>query len=165
MLVAVLLIATAWAATTWTAASTLEVRSSSPPAFIAKGSAADEPRYFRSFDLSTNQTAFSAEVKPRAGADMYVADVFEVTNAASTTLSITLRATQVTNPRVEAFEWTVRNGTTPVATLDHLAASPAASFSLAAGQTFEVDIRIDLADGAGKANAGISFDLWLEVTP
>lgn len=164
ILILSLVAGTALAAITWTSDSTLEVSAVSPPIQFAKGDNADNKRYFKSFTLSDNKTSFTAEVKPRGGADTTVKDVVRITGADSDH-QITLTATQVTNSNVEDFEWRIKDGSTRVATLDYLTSEPSASFSLPANQTYTFELKMDLADGAGRDNAGITFDLQLEVGP
>lgn len=166
LLAATLLIAGALATVTWTSTSQVGVGVVTPPVHFVAGDNADNPRYMRSFELSTNATSFTAEVKPRPGAQTAVEDIVRIDNSAhAEERSIRLTATQVTNPNIEAFEWTIMDAGSPVATLDYRVASPEASFTLPAGETFEMDLHVDLADGAGRTNAGITFDLQMEVTP
>ncbi len=163
---ALLLATSAYAAVSWTSTSTLTTSIIEPPVQFVKGDNADNRRYMRSFDLSTNGTAFTAEVKPRAGAEMTVRDVVRVDNSAgSSDFAIELTGTQIVNVYLERFEWNIRNGSTNVANLDYLAANPQATFTLPTGQVFTMDLVVDLADGAGRTNAGVSFDLTMEVTP
>lgn len=164
LLAAATLAAGVQAAVTWTSQSTVTTDVRVPPAAFEKGSNAENNRYFKNFELSTNQTSFTAEVKPRAGADTTVTDVLDLVNAGGQSRSVTLSATQVSNEKVEQFEWRILDGGTLVATVDYLSASPQASFTLPASTTYTFDLRVDLADGAGNKNAGISFDLQLEVT-
>lgn len=164
ILVLSLMAGTAMAAIVWTSTSTIDVSAVPPPIQFTKGDNADDRRYFRSFTLSENKTSFTAEVKPRGGADTTVKDVVRITGAGSDH-QVTLTATQVTNPNVEDFEWRIKDGSTQVATVDYLTSSPSASFTLPASQTYTFELKVDLADGSGRDNAGISFDLQLEVDP
>lgn len=165
-LAAVLLLAAgAQGLISWESNGTLEVRTIVPPTHFEKGDNADDNRWMKSFTLSQNKTSFDAEVKPRPGAKAYIQNVTTLNNADDESRSITLTGSQVTNSKVEQFEWEiVDGGGQHVATLDHLTADPSASFSLPAGTEYRMDLEIDLADGAGRVNAGISFTVQLEVT-
>lgn len=164
-LAGVLVAAGAQAMIAWSSQSTLTTSVVAPPVTFSKGDNADDARWFKSFDLSTNQTSFDATAKPRGGADVTVTDVVRLVEHTGLSRSVSLTASQVTNANVEDFEWIVRNGSTEVGRLDYLATSPSLGFTLPAGGTYTFDLKMDLADGAGRTNAGISFDLTLEVTP
>lgn len=151
-------------ATTWTSDSAVTLETTSPPVTFAKGDNADDRRWFRSFDLSTNATSFTAEVKPRAGSHVYIEDVAKLASTDDEARTVTLTGTHVSNAKVERFEWEVFDGVSHVGQLDHKDADPSTSFSVPGGNSFRMDLEIDLADGAGRANAGITFEVQLEVT-
>lgn len=148
----------------WTSDSTLKTHSLAPPMHFEKGDNADDKRWFKSFSLSTNKTSFTAEVKPRAGGTVYISDVVRTVNADDEQRSIVLTGSEVTNSKIEAFEWHVRDGSSRVAALDHTTADPSASYTLPADGAYRLDLKIDLEQGAGRHNAGISFTVQLEVT-
>lgn len=146
-------------ALSWSSASSLTVNVSTPAAEFELGTGASKARFVGSPTLSANKTGFSATLRAPAAADATVKDVLRLKSLSSSATTVTLRGAQVTNPRVEAFQWIVRDGATRVAALDYRAASPSATFTLPAGATLAMDIRIDLAEGSGKNNAAPSFTL------
>jgi hypothetical protein len=129
------------------------------------GTGAAKTRYFDPFALSLNKTTVAGTISGKAGADVVVKDVLRVVNRDTVPRTVTLSATQVTSSRVEVFAWTVREGSTSVGVLDHRAASPGVTFTLASGASRTLDLRLDLADGAGKNNAAFTFDMRLGVAP
>ena len=151
------------AAIAWTSQSTLTTSVAAAPVELELGAGASKTRYFDPFALGLNKTTVTGTVSGKAGADVVVKDVLRVVNRDSVSRTVTLSATQVTNSRVEVFAWTVRDGPTSVGSLDHRAASPSVTFTLAAGASRAFDLRLDLADGAGKNNASFSFDMRLGV--
>lgn len=151
-------------ATTWTSETSLGVEATAPPITFEKGETADDERWFRSFELSAEETAFTAEVKPRGGAHVTIEDVVRLNSTDDEPRTVRLTGTAVTNDEVEVFAWTIRDGGSALAELDHKEADPSASVEVPAGDRFAMDLEIDLADGAGRTNAGISFEIQLEVT-
>jgi hypothetical protein len=152
------------AALQWAATSTITTRAQDPPVAFELGDQAGDARWFATLDLSTNATSFTAEVDARAGATMVVTDAVRLAETGGAERSVTFTGSSVSNARIEAFDWDVRNDTASQATVDHLAASPSASFTLPADTTYELDLRVDLADGAGSNNATATADLDVEVT-
>lgn len=160
----VLLAGAAIAAVSWTSVGSLHTSVGTPAIQFVQGPGANNTRYFSAFALSANATAFSGTFKGHAGADQTVKTVVSLHNRDTAAHTVTLTATRVTNAQVEAFAWTMRNGTVAVATLDYRAASPSATIALPAGGTFPMDLRLDLADGSGRNNVAVNFDLRVAVT-
>ena len=153
------------AAIAWTSQSTLVTSVAAPPVELELGNGAAKTRYFDPFALGANKTTVTGTVSGKAGADVVVKDVVRVVNRDGVSHTVTLSATQVTNARVEVFAWTARDGASTVGALDHRAASPSVTFTLAPGASRSLDLRLDLADGTGKNNATFGFDLRLGVAP
>jgi hypothetical protein len=156
VLVAALVATGVDAAITWQSASTLTTSVISSPVTFAAGTAASNTRYFSSFALSTNATSFAVTIAERAGGDVNVKDVVQLVSQSGSALPLTLSAGQVSNANILAFTWTVKNGTSTVATLDMQAASPSAAFTLPAGLTYKLDLRLKLIPGAGGNNGTFS---------
>lgn len=136
-----------------------------PPLIFAEGEGAASNRYVKDITFSENRTSFTGTIRGKAGADAVNEDVLRLNHQGNASLAVTLRAAQITNPHVEAFVWTLRDGDAIVATLDHRAQSPSASFVVAPGASLAMDVRVDLADGSGKHNARVAFDLHAEAGP
>lgn len=153
------------AAIAWTAQSTLATSATSAPVELELGAGAAKTRYFAPLSLGANRTMLTGTLSGKAGADLVVKDVVRVVNRDTASHAVTLTATQVTSSRVEVFAWTVRDGATTVGVVDNRAASPSLAFTLAAGASRTLDLRLDLADGAGLNDALLSFDLRLGVAP
>lgn len=153
------------AAIAWTSTSTLTTTVGAPPVEWEVGSGGQKARYFSSFGLSANKTLVTGGVSGKNGADMVVKDVLRVVNRDTVPRTVTLSATQVTNARVEAFAWTVRDDATTVGVLDHRASAPSLTFTLPAGATRTLDLRLDLADGSGLHDTTFGFDLRVRVAP
>lgn len=158
------LAASAGAAATVAAVSHLHVGVRAPPVAFEQGPGASSLRHVEGFSLSLNKTSFSLTLKPKPGAGLVVKDLARVSGASEAAREVTLRGEAVDNARVESFTWTIRNGTTVVAVLNHKAASPSATFTLPAGARYALDLGIDLAEGAGQHNARAPFGLRLEVS-
>jgi hypothetical protein len=151
------------AAIRWTSTGMLEAQVLPADVHFEMGTGGAKTRYFHDFALSANETQFSGTLKAKAGADTSVRDVLAIHNDGLAPRDLTLRASRVGNAQFEVFTWTIRDGSTTVATFDYIAGSPSAAFTLAPGAFYALDLRVDLADGAGMHNAGVAFDLWLEV--
>lgn len=147
----------------WESTTTVTVGVQAGPCVFQLGDGASNSRYFKHVTLSTNGTSFTAEAKVRAGGDMVVADVIRLTNSGAVSENVILRGTEVTNARVEMFTWTVKDGATTVATLNLRESGPLASFTLPAGTTYGIDVRVKLAEGSGNHNAKEPFSIWMEV--
>lgn len=151
------------AAITFVSLGTLTVSTLAPATHFVKGEGGENGKHIGHLTVSANGTRFSAGVKPRAGAEVVVKDVVRLVSDRGAPIHLTLRGSPVLNPQVTAFQWTVRDGTTPVAVLDYKTASPTATVTLPAGATYLLDLRVELAEGAGKDNAAVSFTMDLEV--
>lgn len=150
-------------AVTYTSASTLTTGVTAAPVELEAGAGLANTRYFDAGALTANKTTLGGTLKARAGADLVVKDVVRVANRAGSAQSVTLAADPVSNARVEVLGLTVRNGGSVVGTLDYRAASPSVSFTLPASTTYVLDLRVDLADGAGANNAQLPLALRLVV--
>lgn len=162
ILVLVLVAGTTVAAIVWTSTSSVDVGAVDPPVQFTQGDNSDDRRYLRSFVLSTNQTSFTTEIQPRLGADVHVTDMVRLHNQDATSRTITLTGSTVSDIDVQRFSWRVMDGSTLIATIDHLSDTPSVQFTMASGATFEFDLRIDLAD-TSSASTQPAFELQLEV--
>lgn len=134
-----------------------------PPVGFEAGSGAQSGRHVSSFTLSANHTSFTLTLKPKPGASMNVKDVAVVFNRDDAARAVTFQAAQVGNASVETFTWTVRDGNAMVAVFNQKASSPTATFTLPAGARYSVDVRVDLAEGAGRHDATITSGLGMGV--
>jgi hypothetical protein len=149
----------------WQASSTVQVGVAPPPVQLEPAAGANKTHYFSpGLTVNANGTTLTGTLLAHAGADARVKDAFKVASRSSSAQSVTLSGTQVSSARVELFTWSVYNGTTLVGALDMRAASPSLSFTLPAGETWSVHLRLDVADGAGNDNSPSSFDLRLVVS-
>lgn len=162
-LVLVALAVSADAAVAWRTQSTITLSVGAPLAQFAQGAGATRSHFVSGFALSSNATSFSATIQGRAGGAVVVNDMVEIVSHSGASRTVTLRATQVTNAQVSTLSWTVRNGTTTVATLDARQASPSVTFALPAGATYLVDLRVTILPGAGHNNADVPLALGLSV--
>ncbi|HUR68809.1 MAG TPA: hypothetical protein VM370_06140 [Candidatus Thermoplasmatota archaeon] len=143
--------------------STLTTSAVAPPVTLALGAAGSSARYFSSWTLSSNATSVTGTVLGRAGADWYAKGVFDIVNGRTSAQTVLLSSTQLTNAQLDVFVLYVYNGTTLVGSFDLEAASPSLTFTLPASTTYRLDMRLDLADGAGNHNAPSSLSLALRV--
>jgi hypothetical protein len=165
-LVAALLVAVeAEAAIRWTSAGEVAVSAQSVPVHFEMGAGGEKARYFRDFALSANQSSFSGTFKAKAGADTTVKDVVRLVNAGHVERTVTMRADNVSIAHYEVLWWIVRENATTVALFDYRASTPSATLAMPPGRTYTLDLRADLADGAGVHNAGVPLGLRLEVSP
>lgn len=134
-----------------------------PPVKLELGASGSSARYFSSFALSANATVASGTMLGRAGADLYAKDVLRVVNTHAADQSVTLSSAQLSNAQLDVFVAYVYDGAALVASMDLEAASPSMSFTLPASSTYRLDLRLDLADGAGNDSAPASFQLGLRV--
>lgn len=148
------------AAISWSTTSTIATSVGAPPVQLELGNGANKTHYFSPpLTLSANGTLVSGTLSAKAGADARVKEVLKIANRDVATQNVTLTATQVTNANVEAFSWSLYNGSTLVGILDLKSATPSLAFALPPSTTYRLDLRIDLADGAGNTNSPASFDL------
>lgn len=153
----------AGAAVTLRSDSTLLVGVQPPPVGFEAGPGAERARHVSGFALSPDGTSLTVTMKPKPGASMNVKDLAFVLNRDDAPRTVSFRAAQVPNASVEAFTWTVRDGNAVVAVFNQKAASPTATFTLPAGARFSVDVRVDLAEGAGRHDAAVTTGLGMEV--
>jgi len=155
------------AAVTVTSSSTITTSVTPPPVQFAAGAGSTNTRYVGDYSLSTNATSFEGTFKGRAGGDATVKNVTQIRNTMSVSQTVTLSATQVTNPRVTAFTWTVKDASTTIGTLDHKATSPILTFTIPAGMTYTMNERLKVAGGSGNNNgdsADVSATLGLSAS-
>lgn len=153
------------AAIAWTSTSTLTTSATAAPVELEMGAGGLKTRYFSSLSIGANETRLSGTLLAKAGADVTVKDVVRVVNRGSASQTVTLSATQVSNSYVEVLALTVLDGATTVGVLDYEAASPSVTFTLPAGASRTLELRVDMADGAGLDNAQLSLGLTLGVAP
>lgn len=164
MLGTLLVAAMAQAAISWSSQGSLATGVAPSPVAFTAGAGASNTRYFSDFALSANQTSFTGAFKAKPGADSGVRDVVRVTNVDDATRTVTLRANQVSNAQFEAFTWTVKDGGSVVAVFDYRTTTPTSTLTMTSGKVYTLDLRVDLADGAGRHNAATTLGLWLEVS-
>lgn len=163
LLAATLVAAGAQAAITLVSYSEVSTSVVGPPVKLEIGPAGSTARYFSPFSLSANSTIASGTALARAGADWYAKDVLRVANQRASPQSVTISSTQLVNAQLDAFQIHLYDGATLLATMDLESASPSIGFTLPASTTYRLDMRLDLADGAGAHNAPTSFDIRLRV--
>lgn len=159
----VLVAAGAQAAIGLVSQSTVATSARSPPVTLEIGAGGATTRYFAPLALSANATVATGTLLGRAGADLYVHDALRLVNARAVPQGVTLSAGSIASASVEVFHVRVHNSTALLATLDLKAASPTATFTIPASTSLRLDVRLDLADGAGNSTAPASFDLRLRV--
>lgn len=150
------------AAIQWSSQSQITTSVLAPPVHFVLGSKANDDRYLSGASVSTNKTTFNTTVIGRIGADVTVKDVVRVTNEGASSQSVTLRAGQVSNVKVVAYTWTVKDGGTTVATLDMRSANPSATFDLPSGE-HKIDLRIKLAKTASSGDTTYSAPMWMAI--
>lgn len=133
------------------------------PVRVAAGDGASNGRYITSFTVSGNATSYSAGITGRVGADATVKRVATLENPGAVSRTITLRGSQVAATNVQIHGWTVKDGGAAIATLNMKDASPSASFTLPAGETYNVDMRVKIAKGASINAAEFSSSVWVVV--
>lgn len=166
LLVAVAALAVATSASiAWGSQGTLNTQSQDPPIIFEAGDNADNPRWFNSFEITSDNTSFSAEIKPRAGAGTHVEDVVRLHNPSGQEQHVTVTGSNVDNDNVETFHWTITDDADEtVATLDHKDVDPSTNLTLPASETYTFAVTVETKIGAGSMNAGIAFSVGLEVT-
>lgn len=160
----VLLAGAAVAALSVSSTSTFNVSVRTPPVHFELGAGASNSRYASDVSVTANGTSFGAAITGRLGGDATDKDVVRLVSASSASRSVTLRGTQVTNPNVPIHTWTVKNGTTTVATLDMRTSDPSASFTLPVGETYKLDMRVKVIRGIASSEATFSSSVWAVVT-
>ena len=159
---ALFLVVGAQAGLVWTSTSTLTTTgNAAAPVFFELGESASNARYIKSPQVSTNGTVVTADIKARAGSHIEVKDVFRINNSQASPDTVTLEGNLIVNLQIERFTWRVRDGATTLDVLDHKDVTPSATFTVPAGSSVQLDLILDTADGAGKNNARVNFDLRL----
>lgn len=147
------------AAIGWSSQGTLQVGVAPPTLKFQPGAGATKSRFVTDVKVSTNQTWFTANLAGRSGADARAVDLVRLTNVGTTPQNVTIIGATLDDPRVIAFSWTLRVDGATVGTLDHKAASPRASFTLAPGATATFDMRLVMGSGTQGATA---MPFWLQ---
>lgn len=164
ILTALLLSGSALASILVASTSTLEVSVRAPPVGFAAGGGASRERYVSDVTITPNATSFAATLKGRLGGDATVQDVVGLVSASGATRSVELRGAQVTNANVLIHTWTVKNGSATVATLDMRTADPSASFTIPAGSTYSLDLRLKVVRGVAASEASFTSSVWAVIT-
>ena len=164
VLAAVVVATGAHAAINVTSSSTIDLTVGPPPVGFALGGNADKSRYVSDVAVTPNGTSFEASITGRLGGDSTVKDVVRLASTAGGTRTVTLQGTQVSNPNIPIVSWTVRNGGSTVATLDLRASSPSATFTIASGATYELDLRVKALRGIAANEAEFSTSVWAVVS-
>lgn len=154
----------AGATVTLRSTSSLTTTARETPIHFETGAGAGNPRYVQNLAVSGNGTTFTGTVVGRIGGEVFVKDVVRVASTSGAARTVTLKGSSVADVTVPSFTWTLRNGTTTVGTMDMKAGSPSLTFTLPAGETDQLDLRIRIVKGAGTNNATFSFSTWLVVT-
>lgn len=154
----------AHAALSVTSTSTIDLTVGPAPVGFVLGSNADKSRYVSNVAVTPNGTSFEASITGRLGGDVTVKDVVRLASTATGTRNVTLHGTQVSNPNVPIISWTVRNGGSTVATLDMRAAAPTATFTIPAGQSYELDLRVKVLRGVAANEAAFSSSAWAVIS-
>ena len=160
---ALALLATAQAGVQWSATGALHTSVAGPPVVFEAGAGGLNTRYFEGFAVSSAGTSFSADFKAKAGGETRVKDVAHLVSRADGARTVTLRAPQTTSAGLTAFAWTVRDGSTAVASLDTLLPGASATFTMPAGARFDLDLRARIVEGAGRHDTTVPFSITMEV--
>lgn len=155
-----LLVGAAAAAITVSSTSTLQTTVRDAPVHFSLGSGAAKERFVSNVTVTPNGTSFSASLTGRLGGDVNVKDVVRLVSASSATRTVELRGTQVDNVNVPIHTWTVRSGGATIATLDMRQNSPSATFTIAAGATYEMDLRVKVLRGITASEAQFTSSVW-----
>lgn len=134
-----------------------------PPVRFEVGDAGASTRYFAPLTLSANATAATGTLVARAGADVYAQDALRLVNARAEAQTVTLSSARLENAQLDLFHVHVYDDAALVATIDLESAAPTALFTLPGSSTYRLDVRLDLADGAGRDTIPPSFTLALSV--
>lgn len=146
-----------------TSTSTLTLGVREPPVHFSVGVGAERGRYVSDVSVTPNGTSFGATITGRLGGDATVKNVVRLVSVAGADRSVELRGTQVTNPNVPIHTWTLRSGATTIAVLDMRTASPGATFTLPAGATYDLDMRVKVLRGVAANEASFVSSVWAVV--
>lgn len=120
--------------------------------------------YVTAYAISANKTSFSATVKGVPEAQLIVGSFFKLENVDDAAHTVTLSTTQVSNAFVSTYTIAIYDGADDLQdTLTMTAASPSATFTIPAGDTFYATLTLTLATGAGLDNVALSNALTLTV--
>lgn len=120
--------------------------------------------FVTAYVISSNKTYVTATVKGVPEATMTIDSFVKLSNVDSASRTVTLTTTQVSNAYVGAYTLKVYNPSSVLQdTLTLTAASPSASFTIPAGQTFTGKLTLTLLTGAGADNVALTPSISMTV--
>lgn len=153
---------------TYSNTSTLTTSVTPPPVQFVTGTDAGPSTltdYVTAYAISTNKTYITATVKGVPEASLVVGSFLKLTNVDNAAHVVTLTTTQVSNAYVSAYTIEIQNTLSATqSTLTLTAASPSASVTIPAGETWTGKLTLTLATGAGVNNVALTNALTLAVT-
>lgn len=151
---------------TYSQTSTLTTGVTPPPIqFVAGADTSPLTDYITAFSVSTNKTSISATVKGVPEATLTIDSIFKLTNVDNAAHTATLSTPQVSNAYVSSYIIEIYDTTpTLAATLTLTAASPSASVTIPAGETWTAKLTLQLASGAGSNNVALTNAITMSVS-
>lgn len=121
--------------------------------------------FVTSYAISTNRTYVTATVKGVPEATLDVDSFLRLHNVDSAARTVSLSSAQLSNAYVSAYTLRVYDGGGVLrGTLTLTDASPAASFTMPAGETWRARLTLTLLSGAGADNVALSPAVSMSVT-
>lgn len=151
---------------TYSNQSTLTTSVTPPPIQFVAGDDSTLGDYVTAYAISTNKTYLTTTVKGVPEASLAVGSFFKLTNVDDASHGVTLSTANVTNSLVTAYTMEIYDGSNALqATLDLRAATatPSATVTIPAGETWYVKLTLTLASTAGANNVALTNSLTLAV--
>ena len=121
--------------------------------------------YVSAYTISTNKTYITATVNGVPEASLAVGSFTKLQNVDDASHSVTLSTTQVVNSYVAQYELAIYNSADALQdTLNMTVASPSASITIPAGETFYATLTLRLGSGAGIDNVALTNAVTLSVS-
>lgn len=148
------LVGTAAAAVTLTYSthSTQSLAVKAAPVVFEAGADAAPSDYVPAFSLTTNRTAYSADLRGVPEASVTIDDLVHLKNVDTRPHAVILTGASDANPYVTTYRLDLMSGTMIIGTLDLKSASPSLHVTLAPGDALTTRVTIELASGAGNDN-------------
>ena len=149
---------------TYSTPSTLTTSVTPPPIQFVAGDDSALSDYVTAYAISGNKTYLTTTVKGVPEASLAVGSFFKLTNVDDTSHGVTLSTANVTNSLVTAYTLQIYDGSNALqGTLDLRAATatPSATVTIPAGETWYVKLTLTLATTAGANNVALSNSVTL----
>lgn len=158
-------IAAAAVTVTYTNPSSLTTSVVAAPVQFEAGDDSAIGRYVTAYAISSNRTYFTSSVSGIPEGSVAVGSYVKIHNVDSASHGVTLATTQVTSAGISAYTLALLNPAAATqATLTFTDASPSATVTIPAGETWTGKLTLTLGTAAGLNNATVTRSVTMSIT-